>query len=152
MKIIRDRPKSVDVDELLARPLFAHLATTSDEGPRESPVWFLWEDEAIWIIGSRQRNTFLTRVAHEPRCALSIVDFDPERGVVHHVGMRGHATVEPFERERARRLLTRYLGRNTDAWDARFRDTLDDPDNAFIRFVPDTVVARDQSYAVDSGR
>ena len=60
--------------------------------------------------------------------------------------MRGRASVEPFEPERARRLLQRYLGQRRDAWDRRFRDTLEDPDNVLIRFSPETVVARDQSY------
>ena len=47
----RLRSDDVDVVEFLARPLIAHLATASVDGPRNSPVWFLWEDEAIWLIG-----------------------------------------------------------------------------------------------------
>jgi hypothetical protein len=82
VKVIRDRPKSVELGEFLARPLFAHLATASREGPRDSPV----------------------------------------------------------------RFLARYLGATTADWHPRFRDTLGDPDNLFVRFVPETVVARDQSY------
>jgi hypothetical protein len=54
MKLIHDRPGTVDLEEFLSRPLFAHLATASEEGPRESPVWFLGEDGAVWIIGSRR--------------------------------------------------------------------------------------------------
>lgn len=147
MKIIRDRARSVDLEEFLARPLFAHLATASEFGPRESPVWFLWEDGAIWILGSRWEDSFPSRVEHEPRCAIGIVDFDPSRGRVRHVGLRGPATVEPFDRERTRRLLRRYLGPEDARWDRRFRATLDDRDNVLIRFVPETVVARDVSYA-----
>jgi Pyridoxamine 5'-phosphate oxidase len=152
MRVIRDRPRSVDVDELLARPLFAHLATASDEGPRESPVWFLWEDEAIWILGSRRTDTFPARLEHDPRCALGIVDFDREEGLVHHVGMRGRASIEAFDPDRARRLLARYLGADADDWDKRFLDTLTDPDNLFVRFVPESVVARDVSYERRGGR
>jgi hypothetical protein len=146
VKVIRDRPKSVELDEFLARPLFAHLVTASEEGPRDSPVWFLWEDGAIWIIGSRRSDTFPARLEHEARCAIGIVDFDRKEGLVHHVGMRGHATLEPFEADRARRLLTRYLGNKSESWDRRFRETLGDPDNLFVRVVPETVVARDTSY------
>jgi hypothetical protein len=29
-----------NLDEFLSRPLYAHLAHNSDQGPRESPVWF----------------------------------------------------------------------------------------------------------------
>lgn len=146
VKVIRDRPKSVELDELLARPLFAHLATASGDGPRESPVWFLWEDDAIWIIASRRTDTFPARLVDEPRCAVGIVDFDRDRGLVHHVGMRGRATIEKFDPERARRLLARYLGSSAETWDSRFLDTLTDYDNVLVRVVPDTVVARDQSY------
>jgi hypothetical protein len=148
MKLIRDRARTVDLGEFLLLPLFAHLATDSEEGPRESPVWFLWEDGAIWIIGSRRDDSFPARIERDPRCALGIVEFEPDRGLVQHVGMRGRAFIEPFDRERARRLLERYLGDRVDAWDRRFRATLDDADNVLVRFDPDTVVARDQSYEV----
>lgn len=146
MRVIRDRPGSVDLDEFLARPLFAHLATTSEHGPRESPVWFLWEDGALWIIGSRETDTFPDRIEREPRCAIGIVDFDRERGLVQHVGFRGRATVQPFDPQRARRLLCRYLGTPEEEWDGRFRCTLGDPANILVRFDPETVVARDVSY------
>lgn len=148
MKIIRDRPRTVDVDEFLSRPLFAHLATVSDFGPRVSPVWFLWEGGVIWIIGNRRTNTFPRRLEGEPRCAIAVVDFDITRGLVYHVGLRGSATVESFDKDRARRLLRRYLGPNEDRWDqSRFIQSLDDPDNVFVRFVAETAVARDQSYS-----
>jgi nitroimidazol reductase NimA-like FMN-containing flavoprotein (pyridoxamine 5'-phosphate oxidase superfamily) len=149
MKIIRDRQRSVDVPEFLSRPLFAFLATVSESGPRVSPVWFLWEDGALWVIGNRRTDTFPARIERDPRCAVAIVDFDRNRGVVHHVGLRGRATVEPFEKERAKQLLARYLGEHEDQWDqVRFKESLEDPDNVFVRFEPETVVARDQSYAV----
>jgi hypothetical protein len=109
-------------------------------------VWFLWEDDAVWIIASRRTDTFRARLERDPRCAIGIVDFDRERGTVQHVGMRGWATIEPFDPQRGRRLLARYLGDSTETWDRRFRDTLSDPDNIFVRAVPETVVARDQSY------
>jgi hypothetical protein len=122
MEIIRDRASSVDLEEFLARPRFAHLATASERGPRDSPVWFLWEDHAVWIIGSKATDTFPERIEAEARCAVGIVDFDRGLGHVQHVGMRGRATVERFDSRRARRLLAR-------------------------RFVPESVVVRDVSYA-----
>jgi hypothetical protein len=148
VRVIRDRRKSVELDEFLARPLFACLATASEAGPRASPVWFLWEDDAVWMIANGRTDSFPGRIEDEPTCALAIVDFRVETGLVHHVGLRGRARVERFDAERARRLLTRYLGPDTDRWEARFRETLGDPDNVLVRFEPETVVARDQSYAV----
>ena len=149
MKLIHDRRRTVDLEELLSRPLFAHLASASEEGPRESPVWFLWEDGAVWIIGSLRDDSFPQRIEREPRCAIGIVYFDLERGLVHHVGMRGRASVKPFDPDRATRLLRRYLGERVEVWDRRFRETLEDADNVLIRFSPETVVARDQSYEVE---
>ncbi len=153
MRLIRDRPRTVDLDEFLSRPLFAHLATDSDDGPRESPVWFLWEDGAVGMIGSWRDDSFPARVERDSRCAIGIVDFDPREGRVHHVGMRGHGSVERFDPGRVRRLLGRYLGESEDAWDRRFRATIRDPDGesaVLIRFDPETVVARDVSYEVGS--
>ncbi len=146
-KVIRHRRRTVDLDGFLSHPLFAHMATASDRGPRSSPVWFLWEDGALWIIGNRTTDTFPQRIMNDPRCAISIVDFDRARGLVHHVGLRGRASVEPFEEARARRILARYLGPKEEGWDRRFIDSLDDPDNVLVRFEPETAVARDQSYS-----
>jgi hypothetical protein len=148
VKVIRDRAGTLNVDEFLARPLFAHLATVSPNGPRDSPVWFLWEDGAIWIIGSRRDDSFPARVEADPRCAVGIVDFDQASGRVHHAGFRGRATIEPFDAGRARRLLARYLGSEADSWPERFRTTLADFSNVLVRFEPETAVARDVSYDV----
>lgn len=148
MKLIHDRARAVDLEEFLSRPLFAHVASASEEGPRESPVWFLWEDDAVWIIGSLRDDSFPRRIEREPRCAIGILAFDRECGLVHHVGMRGRASIEPFDRDRATRLLRRYLGERVEVWDRRFRETLEDPDNVLVRFDPETIVARDQSYGV----
>jgi nitroimidazol reductase NimA-like FMN-containing flavoprotein (pyridoxamine 5'-phosphate oxidase superfamily) len=136
------------LDSLLSRPLFAHLATGSELGPRESPVWFLWEDEAVWIIGNYKTDTFPARIEGEPRCALGIVDFDVKTGLVQHVGFRGRAHLLPHDRERLQRLLSRYLGPKTEDWDERFVEILGDEDYVFVRFEPETVVVRDQSYIV----
>ena len=109
-------------------------------------MWFLWEDEALWIIGDKQADTFPKRIQAEPRCAVGIVDFDVLSGRVEHVGMRGRAEVIPFEVDRARRLLHRYLGAHEETWDIRFRGALESPDTLLIRFVPESVVVRDVSF------
>jgi hypothetical protein len=154
MKIVSHTGSHFDLDdeaalrlmnEILARPLFAHLATHSEAGVRESPVWFLWETDALWIIGNYLTDSFPKRVEAEPRCAIGIVDYDPSTGLVQHVGFRGRARLEPHDAERMRRLLTRYMGA-MDAWDSRFVEILDDADYIFIRFEPETAVVRDQSY------
>lgn len=150
MEVIRDRERTVDLSAFLIRPLFAHLATASEDGPRESPVWFLWEDEALWMIGDKQTDTFPKRIQAEPRCAVGIVDFDVLTGRVEHIGMRGRAKVVPFDAGldagRARRLLSRYLGKDERLWDERFRQALENSDTLLVRFTPETVVVRDVSF------
>ena len=47
-----------ELEAFLARPLFCHLGTASEEGPRVSPLWFLWEEGAIWIIATLSNKTF----------------------------------------------------------------------------------------------
>lgn len=141
-----------DVETFLQRPLFCFLATTDEGAPRVSPLWFRWEDGAVWIIGDT-RKTYPRRIERQPETALAIVDFDRSTGRVQHVGMRGRASVEPHDPERAERLLTGYLGSDREGWDeARFGDPHEwGEEMVLLRFVPGTVVARDQSYAPAPG-
>ncbi|WP_343032917.1 pyridoxamine 5'-phosphate oxidase family protein [Virgibacillus doumboii] len=96
MKVIRGN-RSFNLDEFLMKPLFAHLSTLSQEGPRESPVWYHWENECIWIIGSPSSDSFPRRIEETPECAIGIVDFNHITGKVLHVGFKGRATVEPLK-------------------------------------------------------
>jgi len=138
-----DRP-IFDLEEFLTRPLYAHLATNSEHGPRESPVWFHWDGTYLWIIGG---TSFPTNLKRDPRCALGIVDWDPATGRSQHVGFRGRADVLPFDPEMARTIFRRYFGPNEAAWDRRFDDVLDGASGVeMVRITPETVVVRDQSY------
>lgn len=56
-------------------------------------------------------------------------------------------TIEPFNFDLAKRLFAKYLDSNEKDRDSRFKNQ--DPKNVFIRFVPETVVVRDQSYNVN---
>jgi hypothetical protein len=158
MKIVPKTGSRFDLDEdaarqflevLLSRPVFAHLATSSEHGPRESPVWFLWEEGALWIIGNYKTDSFPKRVEQDLRCAIGVVHFEVSTGTVHHVGFRGQARLEAHDADRMKRLLGRYMG-ELGQWDSRFVEILDDPDYIFIRFEPETVVVRDQSYKLRS--
>jgi hypothetical protein len=159
MKIIQNTGSHFDLDEacarslldeILSRPLFAHLATASEFGVRESPVWFLWEDKAVWIVGNYETDTFPKRIEREPLCAIGIVDFDLLTGLVQHVGFRGRATVHAHDESRTKRLLSRYLGEKLERWDARFVEILGDENFVLVRFEPEMAVVRDQSYTVDA--
>ena len=145
MEIV-DRTLDIDLDSFLDRPLFSFLATASPEGhPRVSPLWFLWEDGCVWIIADTVEKSYTTRVADTAETAIAIVDFEPTTGLVQHVGMRGRSSIVPFDESRANRLLQRYLGPDRESWSERFVDI--DPEQwGLIRFEPETVVARDQSF------
>ena len=133
-----------DLEEFLTRPLYAHLATSSEYGPRESPVWFHWDGTAIWIIGG---TSFPANLKRDPRCALGIVDWDKESGLSHHVGFRGRAEVLPFDCEMAKTIFRRYFGPDEGEWDPRFNDVIrGEAGLEMVRFTPETVVIRDQSY------
>jgi hypothetical protein len=133
-----------DLHKFLSRPLFAHLAHASEHGPRESPVWFHWDGNVIWIVGG---DSFPANLKRDPRCAVGIVDFDPATGRCQHIGMRGTAEVLPYDIWVARTIFRRYFGPDEADWDQRFNDVFDGSAALeLIRFTPDTVVIRDQSY------
>ncbi|MCV0397980.1 MAG: pyridoxamine 5'-phosphate oxidase family protein [Rhizobiaceae bacterium] len=134
-----------DTQRVLVKPLMAHLASLSSDGPRDSPVWFLWEDDCLWLIGT-SRDSFVRRLEAEPRCAVGIVDFDVDRGILMHVGIRGLADVGPMQPERLHRLLARYLGPDPAAWNAWFKETVVEPLDVMVRVTPSTMVAKDVSY------
>jgi hypothetical protein len=55
--------------------------------------------------------------------------------------------VLPFNSEIARTIFKKYFGPDEDRWDPRFREDIEGKTGApLIRFRPETVVLRDQSY------
>lgn len=62
--------------DLLERPLFAHLATSREDGsPQVNPMWFAWDGTHLRLTGTtvRYKHKNITR---DPRVALSINDPD----------------------------------------------------------------------------
>lgn len=149
MEIVEDT-LTVTLDEFLDRPLFCFFAQSSDTGPRLSPLWFLWEEGAVWNVARLSDRTYPERVRQYPQSALAVVDFDPATGRVEHVGMRGEATLEPYDTARADRLFENYLGEQKSEWPDMFLD-FDTDEYRLIKFNPETVVARDQSYPAPDG-
>jgi hypothetical protein len=143
-KVSAENRPIFDLGEFLSRPLYAHLATSSEHGPRESPAWFHWDGSSLWIIGG---TSFPTNLKRDPRCALGIVDWDLSSGLSQHVGIRGRAEVLPFDVEMARTIFRRYFGPNESEWDPRFDEVFSgEAGLEMVRIWPETVVVRDQSY------
>jgi len=140
--------KDFDVEEFLSRPLTARVATN---GPTVRPTWFLWEDDAFWILTGTWA-TLPGRVRSDPAVALVVDECDLTTGTVRQVIARGRAELVPFDVPRGRRKLSRYLGADETRWDDRFRRYLhDDPagkGTAWLRLRPASLIARDLSYAV----
>ncbi len=133
-----------DFDEFMSRPLFAHLAHAGPRGPCESPIWFHWDGQAVWIIGG---TSFPENLKRDARCALGIVDWNQATGLLHHVGLRGSAEVLPFDPCWRVRFFVATSAPRKSLGTLRFDDVLAGEAVAeMVRFVPDTVVMRDQSY------
>lgn len=134
-----------DLEGFLAQPLVAHVATA---GPTIRPIWYLWEDGCFWwLTGRWARLTELLR--ENPRVALAIDTCDLETGRVLQVIAAGEAEIVPFDPDRGRRKLLRYLGPDEELWDERFTSgTFEDPSTRFARLAPATLRARDLSFAV----
>jgi PPOX class probable F420-dependent enzyme len=62
--------------DLLKRPLFAHLATVRPDGaPQSGLMWFDWDGQRARFSHTRTRQK-LRNLAHEPRVSFHLVDPD----------------------------------------------------------------------------
>ena len=137
-----------DPHALLNAPLMANLATTCADGPRNAPMWFLWEDGAIWLPSDTSASS-VRRIADDPRVAVDVARFDPDTGVLLHLGLRGRAQVVAMDGDRFRRLLARYLGPDAAAWNPWFIANIariGAPDGRFIRLQPDSTFTNNVSF------
>lgn len=139
---------SFNSETLLTRPLMANLATLDPDGPSNAPVWFIWEEGALWMLGSEDGSS-VRRLRADPRCAVEIVEFDRDAGILLHLGLRGRASIEPMSRPRCERLLEKYLGPDRSQWNPWFIENvaqIDAPDGRLIRLVPETRFTNNVSY------
>lgn len=141
-------PRPFNPQDVLLMPLMANLATQGDHGPCIAPVWFIWEDRALWMLGSADSRS-VARLLVRPACAVEIVHFDHAEGILLHLGFRGRASLESMDAARFRRLLARYLGPDETAWNSWFVETvaaIDDPNGRWIRLMPDSTFTNNVSY------
>jgi nitroimidazol reductase NimA-like FMN-containing flavoprotein (pyridoxamine 5'-phosphate oxidase superfamily) len=137
-----------DLDAFLAQPLTARIATN---GPTVRPTWYLWEDEAFWILSGPWAK-LLDRVKVDPVLAITVDVCDTATGLVRQVIASGRADILPFDVPRGRRKLIRYLGPAEDQWDARFSHFLRadsaETGTVWIRLLPTSIKAIDLSYRI----
>ncbi|MCJ0919832.1 pyridoxamine 5'-phosphate oxidase family protein [Mammaliicoccus sciuri] len=132
-------------EEVLSKPLFAHLSTVEKCEPRESPVWFIWDNKSLWFIGNYKTDSFPKRIEENGKCAIGIVEYDVTNGIVKHIGFRGYAYLEKADNKIIKKLFHKYMGEENN-WHPRFKSVLGNTDYVLIRFEYQTIVARDQSY------
>lgn len=130
---------------VLSKPLMLHLATDCREGPRSSPLWFLYEEKKIWLFGT-SNDSFVNRLKEDARCALSVVDFNLDKGILLHVGMRGKAVLHSIDKKRLYRFVGKYLGNNPTSWNAWFRKSIVEPIDVMISIDPTSTVSKDVSF------
>lgn len=137
-----------DPQEVLALPVIANLATVSSEGaPCNAPSWFIWEDDAIWLLGSTGSSS-VKRIENNPKCAIELVHFEIEAGIMLHLGFRGRASIEPNSPARFRRLLNKYIG-DENKWNSWFIDNIamiESPSGRFIRLKPESIFTNNVSF------
>lgn len=137
--------KDFEIDDVLSKPLMAHLSTVTDGEPRDSPVWFLYEESSLWIFGT-EKDSFIKRLRRSPRCAVGIVEFDLDQGILKHVGIRGASTILPIDQDRLYRFVSKYLGNNRDEWNRWFLTNIVDPLNAMVQIAPVSIVTKNVSF------
>jgi PPOX class probable F420-dependent enzyme len=92
----------------LARPLIATLVTLRADGsPTAVPVWFEWDGTAARLFTGKDSGK-VTRIAADPRVALSIAV--PATESEAWVAIDGTATIEATDLDLVRRLAYRYYG------------------------------------------
>src|SRR5262245_23426101 len=130
--------KDFEIEDVLYKPLTAHLSTVDDGAPRDSPVWFLWEDSCLLIFGT-SKDSFVRRLHAEPKCAVGIVEYDLEKGILKHVGIRGTASIASCDKDRLMRFVAKYLGQDKQNWNPWFIENIVNPLDIMIRVVPESI-------------
>ncbi len=129
---------TLQVENFLARPLLGRLATASPDGqPHVVPVWFLWEDGAVWI-SSYQSTRKVIDLEKNAKCAL-VVDVETAQDGLTAVTLEGDAELlrapQAQIRPRIEAIYTKYLGeeglqeQDPQTW-------LNSPENLLIKFTP----------------
>ncbi|MFN3971116.1 MAG: hypothetical protein ACK4L4_07060 [Gemmobacter sp.] len=57
-------PHPFDPEAILHLPLMANPATMSPDGPRDAPVWFLWEEGALRMPAGASGSPVRRLTAH----------------------------------------------------------------------------------------
>jgi hypothetical protein len=136
--------RDFDIDDFLAQPLTARLATAR---PAVRPVWYLWEESLFWIL-TGPWSQVPAEISNSAEVALVIDTCDLATGECLQVLARGTGELLPFDQQRGQRKLERYLGSDLSSWDLRFQRYLSHATDAlWLKVSPRSVTAQDLSFA-----
>tara|TARA_B100000809_G_scaffold40235_1_gene35189 strand:+ start:232 stop:687 length:456 start_codon:yes stop_codon:yes gene_type:complete len=131
-----------EIDQLLAMPIIARLATVKPDGtPYIAPVWEYWDGESMFII-PRGKSKFVEYIKANPRVAISCADdikADHSRvlleGTIEIV--EGPVRMEGFGLEIGTEMVQRYSGESGLAYLAKTRDNL----RYLLKLTPDKITS-----------
>ncbi|MBE3039730.1 MAG: pyridoxamine 5'-phosphate oxidase family protein [Chloroflexi bacterium] len=132
------------IDEFLARPLLARLATADPVTgqPHVVPLWYGWDGTSIWISSFRSTRK-IRELQKNPRCSI-VIDLAEEGKETKAVILEGEVELvtAPFEllKKQTTWVYTRYLGpegvlaKDPQSWIA-------DPENLLIKLIPAKIMS-----------
>jgi hypothetical protein len=130
-----------ELDEFLTSERTCRVATSSPDGPHNTPLWFVWDGEAMWFT-SLVRSQRWADMERDPRVAV-VVDTGHEYGELRGAELKGEVervgeaprTGEPNEElEKIEALIAgKYFG-GTYGHDGR---------HAWLRLVPEKITSWD---------
>jgi nitroimidazol reductase NimA-like FMN-containing flavoprotein (pyridoxamine 5'-phosphate oxidase superfamily) len=137
--VAEDTDQLAKINQYLAEPLLAHLATVSIDGcqPHVVPVWFDWDGQSLYIssyISTRK----MRELATNPKISVAIDTVDSLHGLT-AVVMEGQAEIfaapAEFVQMTAARIYTKYMGpegvlaKDPQEW-------IHSPENRIIKLTP----------------
>jgi hypothetical protein len=137
------RGEAVDIEPIMRQPLVARVATN---GPTLRPVWFLWEESALWWITDVESSLAHRLLSGDDEVVVVVDSCDLTTGEVVAVTMRGTARIMPLEVERAKRKFRKYLGPDEGRWDRELLGSLNVSSTRLVRLAPSRVIAKDMSF------
>ena len=97
-----------EMHEFLAEPRNCILGTTNKDGSSQlTPIGFLWDGKAFYMISDKERYWVRANVQRDPRMSLVVDQGDEYRSVV----VRGKAEIWDKDiDDMTRRILVKYFG------------------------------------------
>jgi len=131
-----------EIDQLLATPIIARLATVKPDGsPYIAPVWEFWDGKSMFII-PRGKSKFVEYIKSNPRVAISCADdINPDHSRVLLEGtieiVEGPVRMEGFGLEIGTEMVQRYSGEAGLVYLAKTRDNL----RYLLKLTPDKITS-----------